>query len=188
MSGHSKWSTIKHKKAALDSKRGKVFSQIARIIRVSVKEGGSGDPNQNPSLRVGLEKARAANMPNANVERAIERGLGKTKDGVTFSEVTYEGFGPSGVGIMVFAITDNRNRTGSEIRFIFDKAGGSLGGPGSAAYLFSDDPIASGTMTVKVPMPVSDGDRQKIEALIESLEENDDVEFVISNMSSESQS
>lgn len=183
MSGHSKWSTIKHKKAAQDNKRGKVFGQISRLIRVAVKESGTGDPGQNPALRVALDKAKAANMPNANIERAIERGLGKTKDGTTFDEVTYEGFGPGGIGIMAFAITDNRNRTGAEIRSLFDKAGGSLGGPGSAAYLFSDDAIASGNMTVKVPMPVSDSDRSKVEGLVEALEEHDDVEFVISNAS-----
>jgi YebC/PmpR family DNA-binding regulatory protein len=181
MSGHSKWSTIKHKKAAQDSKRGKVFGQISRQIRVAVKEGGGGDPNQNPSLRLALEKARAANIPKENINRAIERGLGKTAGGAQLSEVVYEGYGPGGVGVMVWAITDNRNRTGAEIRNIFEKAGGSLGQPGSAAYMFAHE--AEGKVIVKVPLPIDDeSTKQRILALIETLEEHDDIELVVSNL------
>jgi YebC/PmpR family DNA-binding regulatory protein len=179
MSGHSKWSTIKHKKAAQDSKRGKVFGQIAKLIRVAVKEFGTGDPNKNPTLRVALDKARGVNMPKHNIERAIERGLGKSKAGAVFEEIVYEGFAFNGVGVMITAVTDNRNRTGSEIRNIFDKAGGSLGAPGSAAYLFEQQ---SGSIQIKVPMPVTEeNDKTRIEAMVEALEEHDDVEEVITN-------
>lgn len=128
MSGHSKWSTIKHKKAAQDAKRGKAFSQVARLIRVAVKEGGSGDPEMNPGLRVALDKARAVNMPRENIDRAIDKGLGKSRSGAVIEEVVYEGYAAGGVGVMAWAVTDNRNRTGSEVRNAFEKAGGSLGG------------------------------------------------------------
>lgn len=181
MSGHSKWSTIKHKKAAQDTKRGKVFGQISRAIRVAVKEHGSGDPDQNPALRVALDKARAANMPKANIDRAILRGLGKSTSGASLEEVVYEGYGAGGVGVMVWAVTDNRNRTGSEIRNIFDKHNGSLGSPGSAAYLFETQG-ESGEVVVKVSIPVADTDRNKVDAMIETLESHDDVEMVLSNM------
>jgi YebC/PmpR family DNA-binding regulatory protein len=129
MSGHSKWNNIKNKKAATDAKKGKVFGYIGRQIRVAVKEGGSGDPNTNPSLRMALEKAREANMPRANVDRAIERGLGKSKGGNVIEEVVYEGYGAGGVGFLVSSVTDNRNRTGAEVRGLFERYGGSLGGP-----------------------------------------------------------
>jgi len=180
MSGHSKWSTIKHKKAALDNKKGKVFGEVGRMIRVAVKEGKSGDPMQNPSLRVALEKARTANMPRTNVDRAIQRGLGKSASGAHFEEVIYEGYGPAGVGMMIWVVTDNRNRTAAEIRNMFEKSGGSLGGPGSAAYLFDSQP--DGTVKVKVPMPVSDEDAAKIDLLVENLESHDDVEMVVTNL------
>ena len=177
MSGHSKWSTIKHKKAATDAKKGKVFSEISKMIRIAVKEGGSGDPDQNPALRVAIDKARQANMPKENVQRAIDRGLGKGKGG-QISEVLYEGFGPGGVGFMVVAHTDNRQRTGAEVRFLFDKNGGSLGGPGSVSYMFERQ---GNEITVKVPMPVEEDVKEKCESLKEKLEEHDDVEEVVFN-------
>ena len=181
MSGHSKWSTIKHKKAAEDSKRGKVFGEVARMIRVAVKAGKSGDPNMNPALRIPLEKARAANMPKENIDRAIARGLGKAANGAVFEEVTYEGFGPGGVGFMVFAVTDNRNRSGSAVRTCFERHGGSLSGPGAASYLFSLS--AEGNPQVKIPLPLTDPDlTAKVYSLVEALEELDDVEVVVSNM------
>lgn len=182
MSGHSKWHNIKNKKAAEDAKKGKVFGEVGRMIRVAVKEGGSGDPNANPQLRMALEKAHEANMPKANVERAIERGLGRSDSGAILEEVTYEGYGPSGIGMMVYAVTDNRNRTGAEVRGIFERAGGSLGGPGSAAYLF--DIHAGGTQVrVKIPIFVEEASEiKKIENLVESLEALDDVELVVSNL------
>lgn len=181
MSGHSKWSTIKHKKAAEDSKRGKVFGEVARMIRVAVKAGKSGDVNMNPALRIPLEKARAVNMPRENIDRAIARGLGKTASGAVFEEVVYEGFGPGGVGFMVFAVTDNRNRTGSEVRMCFERHGGTLSGPGAASYLFSMN--AAGSPQIKIPLPVTEADlREKVQGLTDALEELDEVEVVISNM------
>lgn len=185
MSGHSKWSTIKRKKEAIDHKKGKVFSQIARQIRVAVKEGASGDPAQNASLRMILEKAKSANMPKDNIARAIDKGLGKSKNGTMYEEVLYEGYGPGGVGILAVAVTDNRNRTGSEIRNVFTKAGGSLGGPGSAAYLFRK--LSDGTYEVAIPIQVSDEKEMvALETLISQLEENDDVEQVFSAATMES--
>lgn len=183
MSGHSKWSTIKHKKAAQDSKRGKLFGQLSRQIRVAVKDGGGGDPTQNPQLRLAIDKARGANMPNANIDRAIQRGMGKSASGAALQEVVYEGYGPGGVGVMIWVVTDNRNRTGAEIRSALEKSGGSLGSPGSAGYMFelnNDD----GEVTVKIPLPVTDpSQRAQVDNLVDRLEEMDDVEMVSTNMS-----
>ena len=181
MSGHSKWSTIKHKKAALDSKRGKVFGQISKMIRVAVKEGGSGDPSQNPSLRVALDKAKSANMPKTNIDRAIEKGLGKSGSGPSFDEVVYEGFGPAGVAFAIRTVTDNRNRTGSEIRMILEKSGGSLGGPGSVSYMLQLKPDGSSNVIVQLPVD-DDKVREKVGKLRDSLESHDDVEQVAHNM------
>ncbi len=134
MSGHSKWSTIKHKKGALDAKRGKLFSQLSKNIRIAVKEGKSGEPDKNPTLRLAVDKARGANMPNENIKRAIDRALGVGKGGA-LEEILYEGYGPGGVGILVVVVTDNKMRTASEIRSLFDKNGGSLGGPGAGSFM-----------------------------------------------------
>lgn len=177
MSGHSKWSTIKHKKAATDAKKGKVFSELAKLIRVAVKDGGSGDPDQNASLRTILDKARQSNMPKDNIKRAIDKGLGIGKGG-RIEEMVYEGFGPGGVGYMATVFSDNRQRTGAEIRQIFDKNGGSLGGPGSASYMFER---VGNDIVVKVPVPVEDEVKQKAIKLKELLEELDDVEEVVIN-------
>ena len=136
MSGHSKWSTIKHKKAAMDAKRGNIFTKLATVIAVAVKKGGSGDPEINFSLRLAIERARAANMPNVNIERAIDRGLGKG-DGGELSEFVLEGYGPGGVAIVIEIVTDNRNRIVAQVNTMLDKAGGSLAEPGSVLYLFS---------------------------------------------------
>jgi YebC/PmpR family DNA-binding regulatory protein len=177
MSGHSKWSTIKHKKAATDAKKGKVFSEIGKLIRVAVKEGGSGDPNQNASLRTILDKARQANMPKENIKRAIDKGLGVGTGG-RIEEMVYEGFGPGGVGYMITAFSDNRQRTGSEIRFMFDKNGGSLAGPGAVSYMFER---AGNDIVVKVPMPVDESVLEKANELKDLLDELDDVEDVVIN-------
>lgn len=179
MSGHSKWSTIKHKKAAADQKRGKLFSELARAITIAVRQGKSGDPTMNPTLRLALEKARAANMPNDNVKRAISRGLGIGAAGM-LEEIVYEGYGPAGVGVMVVVRTDNRQRTGSQIRNIFERVGGSLGGPGAAAYLFER---VEGRVVVKVPLPVaSEADRKSVAAFVDELHELEEVESVVTNM------
>ncbi len=136
MSGHSKWSTIKRQKGANDAKRGQLFTKLSNAITLAVKEGGGvSDPNGNPRLRLAIDAARSANMPKENIERAIERALGKTASEVT--EVIYEGFGPGGFSVMIEAITDNKQRTTPEIKSIFDKNGGSLGVPGSVSYQFA---------------------------------------------------
>ncbi|BAI81117.1 conserved hypothetical protein [Deferribacter desulfuricans SSM1] len=134
MAGHSKWANIKHRKAAQDAKKGKIFTKIARELMVAAKIGGS-DPEMNPRLRVALEKARQANMPKENVERAIKKGTGEGNES-NFEDVIYEGYGPGGVAILVQALTDNKNRTVAEVRSTLTKRGGSLGEAGCVAWLF----------------------------------------------------
>lgn len=178
MSGHSKWSTIKHKKGVADIKKGKLFSQLSKNIRIAVKEGKSGDPKFNVTLRLALEKARAANMPKENIERAIDRGLGKGKAGA-IHEVVYEAYGPQGVAFVVVAMTDNNQRTAGEIRAIFSKAGGSLGGPGSVMFLFQRQ---GEEYQVMIPMEILDPELQeKTQALLDILRENEDVEDVFTS-------
>lgn len=135
MSGHSKWSTIKHKKGKADAKRGKVFTKIIREIAVSAREGG-GDPESNPRLRAAVAAAKAANMPADNIKRAIQRGTGELP-GMTYEEFTFEGYGPGGVAVMLEIMTDNRNRTTPEIRHLFSKHGGNLGENGCVSWLFT---------------------------------------------------
>jgi YebC/PmpR family DNA-binding regulatory protein len=135
MSGHSKWASIKHKKAATDAKRGKQFTKLARAITVAAREGG-GDPDGNPTLATAIQKARDFSMPKDNIQRAIDRGTGEGGSGAEIERAVYEGYGPGGVAILVEALTDNRNRTGSEVRHAFDKHGGSLGEPGSVDWIF----------------------------------------------------
>src|SRR5918911_4491357 len=135
MAGHSKWASIKHRKKAVDAKRGALFTKLSRAITVAARDGG-GDPDGNPSLALAIQKARDARMPKDNIERAIAKGTGADADAAAIEEVTYEGYGPGGVAILVEALTDNRNRTGSEVRHAFNKHGGNLGEPGSVAYLF----------------------------------------------------
>jgi YebC/PmpR family DNA-binding regulatory protein len=134
MSGHSKWATIKHKKGALDAKRGKLFAKLIRQVEVAARNGG-GDPDMNPTLRTMYQKARDASVPLDTIERAIKRGTGEL-EGVTYEEVTYEGYAPHGVAIYIEALTDNRNRTGPEVRSIFSKQGGSIAEPGAVAWQF----------------------------------------------------
>jgi len=135
MSGHSKWASIKHKKAIVDSRRGKLFTKLARHITAAAKEGG-GDPDGNASLALAIQKAKDASMPKDNIERAIQRGTGAGADAANYEDVLYEGYGPGGVALLIEALTDNRNRTSADIRHMLSKAGGSLGEPGSVAYLF----------------------------------------------------
>src|SRR6201995_5304207 len=135
MAGHSKWAGIKHKKAIVDARRGKLFTKLARAIPVAAKEGG-GDPEGNPSLGLAIQKAKDASMPKDNIERAIAKGTGEGADADALESVVYEGYGPGGVAMLVEAVTDNRNRNGSEIRHAFNKHGGHPGEPGSVAYLF----------------------------------------------------
>lgn len=133
MSGHSKWHSIKHKKGAADAKRGKIFTKLGHEIAIAAREGA--DPSSNFKLRLAITKAKGANMPAANIERSIARGAG-TAGGAALEQLTYEGYGPAGVAIMVNALTDNRNRTGAEVKSTFSKYGGNLGASGSVAYLF----------------------------------------------------
>ena len=135
MAGHSKWAGIKHKKAIVDARRGKLFTKLARAITVAAKEGG-GDVEGNPALGLAVQKAKDASMPKDNIERAIAKGTGEGGDADALEAVTYEGYGPGGIAILVEATTDNRNRTGSDVRHSFTKHGGNLGEPGSVAYLF----------------------------------------------------
>lgn len=135
MSGHSKWATIRHKKGAADAKRGKLFSKLIKEITIAARIGG-GDPDTNPRLRTAVLKAKAANMPKDNVDRAVKKGTGEL-GGEDYSELVYEGYGPGGVAILVEALTDNKNRTAADVRSIFNKHGGNLGESGSVAYLFN---------------------------------------------------
>jgi YebC/PmpR family DNA-binding regulatory protein len=135
MSGHSKWSSIKHKKGAADAKRGKLFSKLSRAIIVAAREGGP-DPAGNLALQNAVEKAKAYSMPKDNIERAIARGSGADADASAFEQIVYEGYGPSGIAVLVEALTDNRNRTASEVRHAFDKNDGNLGSSGAVSWLF----------------------------------------------------
>lgn len=134
MAGHSKWSNIKHKKGKEDAKRAKEFTKLGRSIMVAAREGGP-DPEYNPALKAAIEKAKAANMPNDNIERAIKRGSGELEGG-NFEEIVYEGYGPGGIAVFVSCLTDNRNRTASEVRHAFDKYGGNLGQTGCVSFMF----------------------------------------------------
>ncbi len=134
MSGHSKWHSIKHKKAAVDAKRGKIFTRLIRELQIAAREGG-GDPEKNARLRKAIQDAKAANMPKDNIEKAIKRGTGEI-EGANYEEVKYEGYGPGGVAVYIEAVTDNRNRTVAEIRHIFSKHGGNLGESGCVAWMF----------------------------------------------------
>jgi YebC/PmpR family DNA-binding regulatory protein len=145
MSGHSKWSQIKRQKGVADSRRGTAFTKAANAITIAARSGG-GNPDNNFKLRLAIEAARRLNMPKENIERAIARGTGKGKEGVALEEVTYEGFGPAGVAIMIEAVTDNKQRTAQEVRSCFERGGGTLSGPSSVSHLFT--PI--GELVVKI--------------------------------------
>src|SRR5215210_6644539 len=170
MAGHSKWAGIKHKKAIVDSRRGKLFTKLARAITVAAKEGG-GDPEGNPRLALAIQKARDASMPKDNIERAIAKGTGAGADADALETVLYEGYGPGGVAVLVEATTDNRNRTGSEIRHAFNKHGGNLGEPGSVGYLFDK----KGIVVVDGERYAEDDLMVAIEAGAEDISVDDDV-------------
>lgn len=238
MSGHSKWNNIQHKKNAQDAIRGKVFMKLSKDIFLEARRGG-GDPDMNAGLRHAIEKAKAANMPNDNITRAIKKATGDL-DGVTYEEITYEGYGPGGVAVMVDVLTDNRNRSASEIRHAFSKHGGNLGESGSVAFLFDRQGIieienggdldedqvmmdaleagaedvrseedrmiittdpgtvedvkkaleamnyeidrAEVAMIPKTKTALEGNDLEKMEALLETLEDNDDVQDIYSNL------
>jgi len=177
MSGHSKWSQIKHKKAVTDIRRGKLFSKIAKMISVAARIGG-GDTDSNPKLRLAIDKARAVNMPKDNIERAIKRGRGV---GVArLEEVKYEAYGPAGVALIIEGITDNKNRTLSEIKRILATHGGKLAETGSAVWAFTRTGM---DWVPKSPIEVKDTkQRLQLEDLFEALDENDDVQEIYSNL------
>ena len=236
MSGHSKWATTKRKKAVIDAKRGKMFTKLIKEITIAAREGG-GDPEANPRLRLAVDNAKAANMPQDNIERAIKKATGEL-EGQAYHELTYEGYGPSGIAILVEVATDNKNRTVAEIRHLFSKGGGSMGENGSVAWMFdrkgiillpqkgktedeimevildagaedlhteedyfevqtpleSFEPVrkslvnknidienASLQWIAKNAISVEGEDAEKVMKLIESLEDNDDVQNVFSN-------
>ncbi len=173
MSGHSKWANIKRKKEVTDAKKSKIFSKMSRLISVAAKSGS--DVDSNPTLRLAVERAKEARMPKENIDRAIDKGSGQGGS-VSFFETIYEGFGPNGEAFYIKALTDNINRTVAEVRNIFSKHGGSLGGLGSTAYIFSPDPD-NPTYTVEVDSSSS----KSLEGILDELDDNDDVQDVFVN-------
>src|SRR5215212_123778 len=198
MSGHSKWATIKHQKGAKDKARGKLFAKLIRQVEVSAREGG-GDPDSNATLRTMIGKARDASVPTDTIERAIKRGTGEL-EGVRYEAVTYEGYAPGGVAVLVETLTDNRNRTGAEVRSLFSRLGGSLAEPGAVAWRVTTPPAALGgvraaldaddmaydsadvTMqpTSTVPLGTAE-EAKKVLRLLDALDEHDDVQTVHAN-------
>src|ERR1700753_2910636 len=152
MSGHSKWATIKHKKGALDAKRGKTFTRLIKEITIAARQGG-GDPDSNPRLRTAVAAAKAENMPADNIKRAVQRGTGELP-GATYEEISFEGYGPGGVAVIVEVTTDNRNRAVSEVRHAFSKHGGNLGESGSVRFMFSKKGV--------IAIPKSAADEEKL--------------------------
>lgn len=174
MSGHSKWASIKHKKAVVDSRRGAHFSKLTRAITVAARDGG-GDPAGNPALELAIRKAREASMPKDNIERAVAKGTGEGGEAEAIEAVLYEGYAPGGVAVLVEALTDNRNRTSAEVRHLFSKNGGSLGEPGSVAYLFEK----KGTIVVDAQRYGEDDLMAAVEAGAEDISTDEDVFEVI---------
>lgn len=175
MSGHSKWSTIKHKKGAADAKRGKLFSKLIKEITIAARLGG-GDPDGNPRLRTVLDKARAANMPKDNVERAVKKGTGEL-EGMQLEEVTFEGYGPSGVAVLVETLTDNRNRTVAELRHLFERSGGNLGAAGCVGWMFTKHGILTFDKAVEEEVLME----AALEAGAEDIRDEEDTFSVITN-------
>jgi YebC/PmpR family DNA-binding regulatory protein len=174
MSGHSKWHSIKHKKAVVDARRGQQFTKLARAVTVAAREGG-GDPDGNPALALAIQKARDASMPKDNIERAIAKGTGEGVDADQIETVVYEAYGPGGVALLIDALTDNRNRTGADVRHILSKHGGSLGEPGSVAYLFDK----RGVIVVDASRYDEDDLMSAIDAGAEDISLDDDVYEVV---------
>src|SRR4051812_34483305 len=174
MAGHSKWAGIKHKKAIVDSRRGKLFTKLARAITVAAKEGG-GDVEGNPRLALAVQKARDASMPKDNIERAIAKGTGEGSDADALETVVYEGYGPGGVALLIEAVTENRNRTGADVRHLLSKNGGSLGEPGSVAYNFDK----KGVIVVDAERYSEDDLMIAIEAGAEDISIDEDVFEVV---------
>src|SRR3954454_8776263 len=176
MAGHSKWAGIKHKKAIVDARRGKLFTKLARGITVAAKEGG-GDPEGNPPLALAIQKARDASMPKDNIERATAKGTGEGSDADALEAVLYEGYGPGGVALLIEALTDNRNRTGADVRHLLGKHGGNLGEPGSVSYLFDKQ----GIIVVDAGAYSEDDLIVAIDAGAEDIAQDDDVFEVLTD-------
>ncbi len=178
MAGHSKWNNIKNRKGAVDAKRALAFTQVAKLIKTAVKEGKSADPNFNPGLRTVIDKARAVNMPKDKIDRAIERASGKTASGVVLHEVMYEGFGSAGEAYLVMGVTDNLNRTASEIKAIFGKHAATLTGSGSARFLFTLTPDHE--YRPSQPQVITDPElADRIRQLCEVLSQHEDIDEVV---------
>src|SRR6478735_7280293 len=175
MSGHSKWSSIKHKKGAADAKRGKLFSKLARAITVAARDGG-GDTDGNPALATAVQKAREASMPKDKIQKAIDTGTGAGADGANYEHVLYEGYGPAGVAVLVEALTDNRNRASAEIRHAFSTHGGGLGEPGSVAWNFEK----KGVVVVDADRYSEDDVMPAIDAGAEDVQEEGDKMRILS--------
>jgi len=173
MSGHSKWSKIQHKKGANDAKRGNIFTKLGKAVTIAVQQGG-GDPEMNFSLRLAIDRAKGANMPKDNIEKAIKRGTGDLSDGAQLQELIYEGFGPAGVAFLVEAVTDNTNRTGSEVKHAFGQSGGSLGGPGCVQWQFEQKGVVRFTADKKIQIP--DWDNTQLELMDAGVEDIKDTE------------
>lgn len=173
MSGHTKWHEIRRKKGVLDQRRGQLFTKLARDITIATREGGSGDPDANFRLRLAVDKARANNMPSDNIQRAIDRGLGKS-DEAAIEEIYYEGYAPGGIALLIEAATDNRNRTNADVRATITKAGGSPGEPGSVGWMFDQ----KGLITIDLSVGKLDPDEvmlQAIDAGADDVQVGDDV-------------
>ncbi|HOV38227.1 MAG TPA: YebC/PmpR family DNA-binding transcriptional regulator [Spirochaetales bacterium] len=184
MSGHSKWASIKHKKGALDAKRGHIFTKLIKEISIAARLGG-GDPEANPRLRTAILKAKAANMPKDNIDRAIKKGTGEL-EGVEYTEMTYEAYGPGGVAILIDVLTDNKNRTAADLRYILNRGGGNLGEAGSVSYLFKRKGIITFDKTkytedqiLEVAIEAGAEDVQTTEDSIEVTTDPEDFEKVL---------
>lgn len=172
MSGHSKWSTIKRKKGALDAKRGKIFTRIIKEINISIKEGGSADPDANPRLRLAIANAKGANMPKDNINRAIKKAT--DKDSESYQEVTYEGYGPAGIALFIEATTDNINRTVPNVRAIFSKYGGSLGTNGSLEFIFNRKGVFTIPNSLLEGKDIEEFEMELIDGGAEEVEKDED--------------
>lgn len=175
MSGHSKWAKIKRAKGAEDQKKGKIFSMLVKTITVEVKRAG-GDRN-SPGVRKAIERARAANMPNENIERAVKNAAGTGS--ANLEEVVYEAYGPGGTALILEGITDNRNRSSQEIKFLLSKHNASLAAPGSASWAFQKNP--EGAWQPQTPVELEEADAQRLATLLDALEENEDIKNIYHN-------
>jgi YebC/PmpR family DNA-binding regulatory protein len=183
MSGHSKWATTKHKKAVVDAKRGKLFAKLIKNVEVAARTGG-GDPAGNPTLYDAIQKAKKSSVPNDNIDRAVRRGSGQEAGGATYENITYEGYGPGGVAVLVECLTDNRNRAASDVRTAFSRNGGSLADPGSVSYLFNRKGVvivgkASGVTEDDIVNAVLEAGAEEVNDLGDSFEVTSEANDVV---------